>query len=68
MEDYSIIYKKQPIFLNSVLLVKLLIKGSYDAIKFSFVFGVLQAVCAYIRSVKLQRIKSQTQRDILYKS
>ncbi len=35
---------KQPIFLNSVLLVKLLIKGSYDAIKFSFVFGVLQAV------------------------
>ncbi len=68
MEDYSIIYNKQPIFLNSVLLVKLLIKGSYDAIKFSFVFGVLQAVWAYIRSVKLQRIKSQTQRDILYKS
>ncbi len=25
-------------------------------------------VCAYIRSVKLQRLKSQTQRDILYKS
>ncbi len=36
--------------------------------KFSFLFGVLQAVCAYIRSVKLQRLKSQTQRDILYKS
>ncbi len=35
---------------------------------FSFVFGVLQAVCAYIRSVKLQRLKSQTQSDILYKS
>ncbi len=35
---------------------------------FSFVFGVLQAVCPYIRSVKLQRLKYQTQRDILYKS
>ncbi len=35
---------------------------------FSFVFGVLQAVCAYISSVKLQRLKSQNQRDILYKS
>ncbi len=35
--------------------------------KFSFVFGVLQAVREYIRSVKLQRLKSQTQRDILLK-
>ncbi len=34
---------------------------------FSFVFGVLQAVCAYIRPVKLQRLKSQTQRDIFIK-
>ncbi len=35
--------------------------------KFSFVFGVLQAVRA-CRSIKLQRLMSQTQRDILYKS
>ncbi len=28
---------------------------------FIFVFVVLQAVCAYIRSIKLQRLKSQTQ-------
>ncbi len=34
----------------------------------SFVFGVLQAVHAQIRSLKLQRPKSQTQIDILYKS
>ncbi len=32
------------------------LKESNDAI----VFGVLQAVRAYIRSVKLQRLKSQT--------
>ncbi len=30
-------------------------------IKFSFVFGVLQAGHAYIRSAKLQRLKSQSQ-------
>ncbi len=36
--------------------------------KFSFVFGVLQAVRAYVRSVKLQKLKSQTQRGILCKS
>ncbi len=34
--DYSIIYVKQPIFLNGVLLFQSLLKGSYDAIKFSF--------------------------------
>ncbi len=33
-----------------------------------FSFGVLQAVHAYIQSVKLQRLESQTQRDILYKN
>ncbi len=31
-------------------------------------FGVLQADCAKIRSLKLQRLKSQNQRDILYRS
>ncbi len=36
--------------------------------RFTFVFGVLQAVHAYIGSVKLQRLKSQTQRYILYKN
>ncbi len=36
--------------------------------KFSFLFGVLQAECAYIRSLKLQRLKSQNQRYILYQS
>ncbi len=36
--------------------------------KFSFLFGVLQAVHALIRSLKFQRRKSQNQRDILYKS
>ncbi len=46
----------------------LLVKGVICDFMFSFLFGVLQAVCAYIRSVKLQRLKSQTQRDILYKS
>ncbi len=44
-----------------------ILKGSYDFM-FSLLFGALQAVCAYIRSVKLQRLKSQTQRYILYKS
>ncbi len=34
--------------------------------RFQVLFGVLQAVCASIRSVKLQRLKSQNQRDILY--
>ncbi len=34
-------------------------------IMFPFVFGVFQAVCAYIRSVKLQRLKSQTE-DIFF--
>ncbi len=45
------------------------IKGviQYD-FKCPFLFGVLQAVCAYIRSLKLQRLKSQSQRDILYES
>ncbi len=33
---------------------------------FSFLFGVLQDVHACIRSVKLQRLKSQTQRDIFF--
>ncbi len=36
--------------------------------KFCFLFGVFQAVRAEIRSLKLQRLKSQTKRDILYKS
>ncbi len=36
-------------------------------LNFSFVFGVLQAVCAYIRSVKLQRLKYQIQRYYLSK-
>ncbi len=35
--------------------------------KVSFLCGVLQAVCAYIRSLKLQRLKSKNQRYILYK-
>ncbi len=35
---------------------------------FSFPFGVSHADCAWIRSLKLQRLKSQTQRDIIYKS
>ncbi len=47
---------------------QIILKGSYDDFKFCFLFGVLQAVCAKIRSVKFQRLKSQTQRDILYKS
>ncbi len=34
----------------------------------SFVFGVLQAVRAYIRFVTSQILKSQTQGDILSKS
>ncbi len=42
------------------------LKGSYDVIS-SFPF-LLQAICAYIRSLKLQRLKSQNQRDIRYKS
>ncbi len=41
------------------------LKGSYDVIS-SFPF-LLQAICAYIRSLKLQRLKSQNQRDIRYK-
>ncbi len=45
------------------------LKGSYDAIScFPLSLECLQAVCVYIRWVKLQRLKSQTQRDILYKS
>ncbi len=50
---------------EDILLVKGVIWSNF---MFSFVFGVLQAVCAFIRYVKLQRLKSQTQRDILYKS
>ncbi len=43
-----------------------ILNGSYDAIMVSFLFGVLQAHCAQIISLKLQRLKSQNQRDILY--
>ncbi len=46
---------------------QIILKGSYDDFKCCFLFGVLQAVCAKIRSIKLQRLKSQNQRDILYK-
>ncbi len=33
-----------------------------------FLFCVLQAVCERIRSLKLQRLKSQNQGDIIYKN
>ncbi len=46
-----------------------ILKGSYDAISsFAFYLEQSQADCAKIRSLKLQRLKSQNQRDILYQS
>ncbi len=42
------------------------LKGSYDAIQVFLYLWVLQADNAQIRSLKLQRLKSQNQRDILY--
>ncbi len=45
-----------------------LLKGSYDAIS-SFPFSLeCYKLFVQIRSLKLQRLKSKTQRDILYKS
>ncbi len=58
--------KRRRRYIYIYIYTKCFLKGSY--FKFSFLFGVLQAVHALIRSLKLQRLKSQNQRDILYKS
>ncbi len=48
--------------------VFLLLKGSYDVISSFSLSLECYKLFVHIRSVKLQRLKSQTKRDILYKS